>query len=314
MVAGLAVVLLGVGALGALWVRMDREDMGLPGSADGGTTYLFVGSDRRVPLPGADRSKFGTPQDVPGARADVVVLVRVDDAGDATVLAVPRDLVVLREGRGPERLALTLENGGGAVADALCNSLGIGVDHVAVIEFDGLRSLVDLAGGVVVDAEVAMRDPNSGLELEPGENQLDGLDALAYVRARSIESSLGGPWAPDPLRSAQRPQRAVDVLGQVATGLDVSWTSPVTAYRTGWTAAGAVTVDGSVGPLDLLAMRDAAAAAADAQIVTFPVVMRPGTLPIADPAPGAVAMVDTFQGPDGGGSSCSEPALLAPPS
>ena len=81
---------------GAIWFRLEREGAALSGSAAGGTTYLLIGSDERVDVPDADRAGFGSSEDVPGARADIVVLVRVDNDGSVRTLAVPHDLLIAR--------------------------------------------------------------------------------------------------------------------------------------------------------------------------------------------------------------------------
>jgi LCP family protein required for cell wall assembly len=307
-----AMLLVAVDGL-VLYLHVDRLDGSLPGSRRGGTTYLLVGSDERTGIPGQERDRFGTADEVPGRRADVVVAIRVLDDGTVKVLGIPRDLTVLRAGRGPERLALTLEDGVGAVADGLCNSLGLGVDHAVLVDFAGLRALVDHVGGVEVDADVDQRDPMSGMALTAGRNELDGSEAIAYVRARSIESRFGDEWAPDPVRSAQRPERAVDVLAELAAQLSVSPSDPIGAHRTAWAVGDALSVDGGAGPTDLLQLLDAAGDLDRSTMATLPVSEREGPFPMSDPAPGAPATITRFQGdhdPADGDDPCPTAAIL----
>ena len=310
VVVGAALTTLVAGAV--IWFRLDRQPMQLEGSSEGGTTFLLIGSDRRVELPGANRAAFGTADEVPDARADVVVVVRAQDDGSVRMLAIPRDLVVFRPDRGPARVTLLLEDGADAVAEALCHSVGIGVDHVAVVEYDGIASLVDSADGIEVHADEPIRDPMSGLELDAGSTRLDGLGALAYVRARSIETREGETWVPDPTRSEQRSERTFEVLEQLAEQLDASWTSPVSTFRHAWAATGAVTVGGNTSPFDLMAMRRAVGTAGSKDMYTFPVVERPAPIPVADPGPDAASVVTEFLGDDEV-STCDTPVLMAPP-
>lgn len=308
LVVSLLVIVLGYGAI--VWMRTDRASVDLAGSTGDGTTYLLIGSDERVGIPDGEVDRFGTAKEVPGRRADIVLLLRVDDDESVSVLGVPRDLTVFRSGGGPERIAPLLDKGPGAVADGLCNSLGIGVDHVVVIDFAGLAALVDLAHGVDVTTDVALRDPKSGLSLDAGTSRLDGAQALSYVRARTIESNTGGLWQADPDRSAQRPERAVEVLDGLSGALDLSWRNPLRTHRTIWAASGAVQVDRGAGPLDLLGILSAVRRVDASQMSTLPVIERDGPVPTADLAAGAAEAIDAFTGDRSGGSPCSTPALL----
>ena len=63
---------------------------------------------------------------------------------------------------------------------------GVPIDHYAVINFDGFRSIVDALGGVEVCSPEPLRDRESGLDIPAGTTRLDGDQALSYVRARKI--------------------------------------------------------------------------------------------------------------------------------
>ena len=85
--------------------RMDRLEVTL--TAGEGTTWVLVGTDSRSALPaGATTSEFGTVDDVPGSRADVVLVVHESRDG-TTAFSVPRDLLV-PQGALPPRLAREL--------------------------------------------------------------------------------------------------------------------------------------------------------------------------------------------------------------
>lgn len=297
-----------------LWSRLDRSGRQPSGGVAGSTTWLLVGSDRREDIPTEDRGRFGSATEVPGERADVIAALRVADDGAVHLLAIDRDLVLTRSGTGPARLATTLSDGSAAVADALCHSLGLGVDHVAVIRFGGMRDLVDLVGGVEVTSDAIVADRASGLLLRDGRNRLDGRLALAYVRARHIEVWDGERWVPDPVRSAQRPERATEVLRELGAAARVTWWNPLAVQRLAWTGTGALSVDGGTGPLDLLDLAGAARALTDDDRTVLPVRRRdgPGTdlLPSADATPATLAAVRSFQGGQLP-ATCPRPAMAS---
>jgi hypothetical protein len=125
LLAVVAVVILALGTDALLlWKRVEQVDLDLAGSPPGGTTYLLVGSDSREYFEEPrDFGQFGTVEDNPGERADVVLAVRVRDDGSTTLLKISRDLLVMDEGYGPERLAAFLLGGHQAVVDTLCRPL-----------------------------------------------------------------------------------------------------------------------------------------------------------------------------------------------
>src|SRR5688500_13662941 len=161
--------------------RLERLDV-VPRAGDG-TTWVLVGLDSRAHLPaGAHRTAFGSTQDVPGSRADIVVVVHISDAGSTTAFSVPRDVVV--DGG---RLALTWLDGPQATLDGLCG-LGIPSDHLVTVDLGGFAAIVDAAGGLDVDVPRPVRDPAAGLELRvAGARHVDGATALAMVRSRHPE-------------------------------------------------------------------------------------------------------------------------------
>lgn len=69
-----------------------------------------------------------------------------------------------------------------AMSEGLCHSLGIGIDHVAVVHFDGLAGLVDRVGGVQVQSESILLDLSAGLVMKAGQSELQEDEALAYIQ------------------------------------------------------------------------------------------------------------------------------------
>ncbi|MFQ1001332.1 LCP family protein [Modestobacter sp. SSW1-42] len=243
----LVAVLVVVAALADLTVlarRVDHIDVDLSGGAGDadGRTWVLVGLDSREDLPeGADVADFGTPTDVPGARADVVLVVHQTDAG-SSVLSVPRDVVVRTGGR-PGRLALTWERGPQATVAALC-SLGIPTDHLVTVDLRGFADVVDAAGGLDVDVPLPVRDPGAGLELtRQGRQHVDGATALALVRSRHPEHLVDGRWEPAQVDPDGRATAAATALSALVEELQGAWLRPWRLQGVAWAGSAAVAVD-----------------------------------------------------------------------
>ena len=247
------VVLLVLGALvidaAALTGRMDRIAVQFPQAP--GETWVLIGEDSRAALPpGAPVAAFGSADQVPGSRADVVLVVHTTGER-TTVLSVPRDVVV-PDADTPGRLALSWLDGPQSTVDALCR-LGIAADHLVAIDLAGFAAVVDAVGGVDVDVPAPVRDPAAGLELRStGVQRLDGTTALALVRSRHPEEWVDGGWTPAPEDADGRAAAAAGVfraLGKQARG--ALWRPWRLQYLTS-AASEALTVDEGTSSLELL--------------------------------------------------------------
>jgi LCP family protein required for cell wall assembly len=245
-VAMLAVFVLAVPV--ALWLRVDRFELDAPGSAAGGTTTLIIGSDSREDLGETDAQRFGGVDVHPGERADIVLLLRRDGSG-TSILPLRRDLLVLDGSDGLTQLTLTYRDGAQGVVDSLCQSLGLGVDHVVVTRFQGLRDVIDAVGGVDVEVAEPVHDEFAGLHIDsPGPVHLDGDEALAFVRSREdIELGRDEDGVADGTPAGGRAARARVVLEAAGRRMDLSPWSPITALRRLWAMTGAVAVDEHMG-------------------------------------------------------------------
>jgi LCP family protein required for cell wall assembly len=281
-----------------LWFRPNRIDVSLPGSAPGGSTVLLVGTDSRADDRGADDDRrYGSEQDNPGERADVVLAMRTDDDGSVRLLEIPRDLLVVGEKGAPVRLTTTLLGGPSGLTESLCRSLGLGVDHVAEVRFPGLRSVVDAAGGVEVTTDRPLRDTYTKFELPAGRHVLDGNDALAYVAARRVEVQLpDGTWVPDGASVGNRSSKGAEVLRNLAERTSVSPAHPVAAQRLAWAASGAVAVDGKLSPTEVPGLLGSFRKLATAPTLRLPVAQSGKVVPIARLQPGAGNVLAEFEG------------------
>jgi LCP family protein required for cell wall assembly len=109
-------------------------------------TFLLLGSDKR---PG---QKY--------FRTDTIVIAAVrPGAGQVTLISVPRDLYVYIPTIGMDRVNAAYEYGqmhqypGGGTAllkDTILYNLGIRIDHLAIVDFEGFSRIVDTLGGLDV--------------------------------------------------------------------------------------------------------------------------------------------------------------------
>lgn len=140
-------------------------------------TVLLLGSDVRV---GSDV----TPG-VSGQRADAVMLVRFNaDRTRIDVLSIPRDSWVSIPGKGTAKINAALNGGPSLEVRTVENLTGIPINHVMVVDFDGVRDLTTALGGIHVVNEHAMTDPRNGNHFPAGDLTLSGDRALLYVRIR----------------------------------------------------------------------------------------------------------------------------------
>ena len=311
VVVGIVFVCLAVPGVFAMitWNRIDRIAVDLAASPPGGTTYLLVGSDSRAGVTTAeDRASFGDLTQAPDENADLILLLRVpDDGGRARMLAVPRDLLVFVTPQAPGRIGPTLNDGPQALVDSICRSLGIGIDHMATIQFLSFAHLVDVVGGVDVALEYPERDTVLDFHYDAGAHHLDGRRAVTYVRVRHLEQYRDGRWQADPGTALGRSTRAREVLAQI--GADApSPSDPFGFARFAWAVSGAVTVDDSSGPGDLRHLGEALRSIDRAEELRLPVSFRDGEVPLAELLPGAVSTVRRFQALPARGP-CADPQM-----
>jgi LCP family protein required for cell wall assembly len=274
--------------------RVQRIDVRLAAPSSEGQTFLLIGDDSRRFVPANQRTQIGTPQQSPGDHADVILLVRVLSDGQVNFLSIPRDLLVALPDGAPVRITLTLGLGPQGPIDSLCRTLGIGVNHLLLIHFDGLERVVNAVGGVTVDVPAPLRDPMAQLDIgHGGPNHLDGQEALAFVRARHVQEFVHGRWVDQPGTSDGRSDHAMQLLAALAQQVRRSSGSLVTTVKQAWTVAGAVEVDRHTGDASLLRLLQALRTARASRL-ELAVVSRSGDVPIANLGPGAANVIAEF--------------------
>ena len=160
-----------------------------------GTNWLLVGSDSREGLTKAERKELRTGKDEGSQRTDTIMIINIDESGKPTLVSLPRDSYVTI----PAHIALdgsaiedrknkinTAYGKGGAplLVETVERNTALHIDHYMEVGFKGIRDITDAVGGVNMCVPADVTDENSGLNLLAGCQELDGKNALAYVRMR----------------------------------------------------------------------------------------------------------------------------------
>jgi LCP family protein required for cell wall assembly len=255
-----------VGAFGAFGViqaadsvsadveRIEGLELALTPKDGPAENYLLIGSDTRENAdPGAaDFGGIGDVNAVSGRRSDTIMILRQEEDGNgASIVSLPRDLWVTIAGTGEQnRINAAYSKGTDVLAATITEEFGIPIHHVVDIDFTGFKDLIDAAGGVELCFWYATRDKNTGLDQQPGCNQVDGLQALQYARSRYYEEFRDGKWRTDPTSDLGRNKRQQDFLELAAEStIERLQSDPFMASRLIDAAAGTVRMDPDLDPV-----------------------------------------------------------------
>ena len=149
-------------------------------------SYLIIGSDERSLASSASR---GTAS---GSRADVVMMVLIDQNSNPSLISIPRDLLVKDPcTKNIQRINASYEkNECGSseenLSAVLLNITGLKVNHFVKFNFEGFEEIIDSFGGVEVCVNETQREGFS-FEIQKGCNILSGEIALNWVVSRNTE-------------------------------------------------------------------------------------------------------------------------------
>jgi LCP family protein required for cell wall assembly len=171
-------------------------------TSNGTVTFLLLGSDKR---PGQTYFRTDT----------IIIVVIRPGTGQVALISVPRDLYVYIPTVGMDRINAAYEYGempkynypGGGFAllkDTIQYNLGLRIDHLAIVDFDGFSRIVDTLGGIdvpvfcpytdwhLIDPSLDPNDENnwSLYTVGPGVVHMDGALALWYARSRKRSSDF----------------------------------------------------------------------------------------------------------------------------
>jgi LCP family protein required for cell wall assembly len=127
--------------------------------------------------------------------ADVLMLASVRaDQSQVVLVSLPRDTVDVPLADGTLWSAkingLFAERGIDELVGAMATLYGVPINGYVMIDMDDFATLVDAVDGVTVNPPQPLADPPIGLDLQPGEQELDAPTALSYVRTR-IDQDYG---------------------------------------------------------------------------------------------------------------------------
>jgi LCP family protein required for cell wall assembly len=170
-------------------------------------TVLLLGVDRR-----------DDPND--GARSDTLIVVHVHPQGRwASMLSIPRDSITTINRTGGMRAKINYaytfgyqnaaelygpnttppEGGGALAAETVESFLGLTIDYIAQVDFQGFEQIVDTLGGITLEVPRPLLDAefpteNYGVEriyIPAGLQRMSGTTALRYARSRHADSDFG---------------------------------------------------------------------------------------------------------------------------
>jgi LCP family protein required for cell wall assembly len=203
-----------------------------------GTTWLLVGSDSRQHLTEEQQAELSTGGDLGAGRTDTIMVVHVPQFGSSTpttMVSIPRDSYVEIPGYGQDKInAAFVEGGAQLLAQTVEQATGLRLDHYAEIGFDGFALMVDAVGGVTVCPSEPIDDPLAGINLPAGCQELDGRNALGYVRTRATPRA-------DLDRMVNQRAFMSALLHRAAS--PTVWLNPLRWYPMARAASAAITVD-----------------------------------------------------------------------
>jgi len=129
-------------------------------------------------------------------RSDTMMVVSIDPENNkASLVSVPRDLYLkYPDGEFRRVNAAYAIDGPKLATEMVSNFLGVPIDFHLVVDYQGFKEIVDLMGGVQLTVEERLKytDEAAGLniDIEPGQQTLDGQEAMGYVRYRAGQSDL----------------------------------------------------------------------------------------------------------------------------
>lgn len=185
--------------LGGVWLWLDlslnrvqaiTDYEGRPAAASG-TNWLIVGSDSREGLTLEEQQELATGGDTEGSkRTDTILIAHLpDNDTPATLISLPRDSQVDIPGHGSGKINAAFNHGPAVLVQTVEQKTQLRIDHYAEISFGGFAKIVDAIGGVEMDIPEPMHDTFTNVTIDAGHQELNGAQALAFVRMRHSEAT-----------------------------------------------------------------------------------------------------------------------------
>jgi LCP family protein required for cell wall assembly len=180
-----------------LHVRGTNEPVPQVGAIDGAVNVLLTGTDTRAGQGGSFSDHADLEASSGAGNNDVTMVLHISaDHQHATVVSIPRDLLVsipacprsngsLMPTASLAMFNTTLSRGGLSCTVLTAEKLtGLDIQYAAEISFDGVIDMSNAVGGVSVCLATNINDPYVGLDLDAGEQTIEGAQALAFLRSR----------------------------------------------------------------------------------------------------------------------------------
>ncbi|MFE7841962.1 LCP family protein [Streptomyces sp. NPDC057474] len=209
-VTTLSVVVLAAAGIGhAVVTRLDGEitrvdafkDMKNRPEAGHGMNVLLVGTDGRDRISEAERRKYRL-GGAPCHCTDTMMIVHIsEDRERASIVSLPRDSYAEIPAHTDRATGKTLrshpiklnaayaEGGPQLTVRTVEHMTKVKIDHYVEVDFTSFMRTVDVLGGVKICTTRPLKDAYSGLDLPAGTHELDGGQALQYVRSRHADGS-----------------------------------------------------------------------------------------------------------------------------
>jgi LCP family protein required for cell wall assembly len=248
LVIGVVILLVIAGTAGSyFWVngKLNRS-VALPATtaASAGTNWLIVGSDARNGLTTKQIVQDHVGFDFGTDDSDSLMLLHMG-SGRPVLISIPRDSYVPIPGHGDNKINAALAYGGPQLLVQTVESVtGLKINHYMGIGFGGLVSVVNTIGGVRICLSSGINDSYSGADLSAGCHNLNGTQALAFVRDRHS-------FADSDLQRIQDQRAFLKALLAKATSPGV-YLNPFSSFPFASTAASSIAVDKGTSLYDLL--------------------------------------------------------------
>jgi LCP family protein required for cell wall assembly len=225
-----------------------------------GQNWLIAGADSRQGLSQQQIVSLHVGDDFGTENSDSLMLLHIGSDGPV-LISIPRDSYVPIPGYGYNKINAALGFGGPSLlVKTVQNVTGLQINHYMGIGFAGLVSVVNQVGGVTMCLPKALHDYDSGANIPAGCHNLDGAQALAFVRDRHS-------FADEDLQRIEDQRAFLKALLDKATSPGV-YLNPFVALPFGSAAASSISVDQGTHLSDLL---QAALALRNPQTGTVPV-------------------------------------------
>ena len=137
-------------------------------------------------------------EDSSNGRSDAIMVATFNqDDKSMKLLSIPRDSYVEIPGRGMDKMTHAHAYGGIDLTIKTAEELlGIPIDQVVRVNFEAFKTVIDELGGIDITikeqliADQLYKESKGKIDLEVGEQTLNGKEALAFARTRKADSDL----------------------------------------------------------------------------------------------------------------------------